>query len=138
MRQLLLAVALLTGCDSREAVSVASQEVGGQCGSVAEMTAVYEIGDDGAPTEDELANIQTSPPAGTEPPTLADIAAVAQGAANSAPEEFCEISARPRGTIGCVTDWGKVTCWVTTGGRTYYCQGTVAWISCGSFSGGWL
>ncbi len=126
-------IVLLTACTSTD-VQTARQAV-----TAEDLTVVYQMGDPEAPTDEELSTILVAPPAGTGDPTSSDITAVAQSVYDGLPDEGVEELSRPGGgRIGCVVDWNLSTCWVSIGGRTYWCSGTSTWMHCGSFSGGWL
>jgi hypothetical protein len=108
------------------------------CDSFAHDVTVYNLGDVGAPTEQDIFDILQSPPAGTDLTMSSyDMEAVARGVVSIVPAELIDDVARPSGPLGCCTDWNLWTCWATIGGRTYFCRGTTEWSYCGSFSGGW-
>ncbi len=106
---------------------------------IEDVTIVYQVGDVGAPTSEQLADILVSPPAGTEEPTVASMLVAAQAVIDSIPSDTIDDAidelVRIGGSrVGCVFDraW---TCYIRIGARTYYCSvGSVN--QCGSFLGG--
>lgn len=100
---------------------------------------VFAVGDPGAPSEQDMIGIIGVPPADySDPATVADLLIVAQSTHDAIPASDLDEQSRPSGAIGCCYDHGKVMCWASIRGRTYFCEGTAIWQRCGSFAGAWL
>lgn len=105
------------------------------CPPIASVTVVQQVGDEGAPTQEQLDLIQASTPPGWEDPTLLDVTLAAEAVLEFLPDELedqlvDELLRIGGARIGCIVD-RTATCYVRIGQRTYFCS-IGALTGCGS------
>jgi hypothetical protein len=106
--------------------------------SVTDVTVVFQVGDPGVPTDEDLLEILVSPPAEAEP-SVSTMLGTAQAVLDSLPSGVRESAIDELVRVGGNRLWcvfgGGWACGVCVGGKTYYCGGASSGYHCGVLLG---